>query len=209
MEITDILEVKAGQNTKKKAFKIYIDYTYAFLLYENEIKHLQLSKGTDISQDTYEAILEDIILKRAKHKALNMLKYSDKTEKEIYIRLKNEYYNDDIIERTIEYLKDYNYLNDERYALNYIRSRKETESILAIKNKLLSKGINKKVLDKIIAREYEISDDEDNDPEILAIKKIIGKYCDDITNLSFEKKIRLINMLERKGFNSEKIHKCM
>ncbi|HPU62879.1 MAG TPA: RecX family transcriptional regulator [Mobilitalea sp.] len=208
MVITDILEADTGQCSKKKAYKIFVDDTYAFLLYENELKQLQLSKGAEISDNIYEAILEDIIFKRAKHKALNILKYSDKTEKEIYFRLKDEYHNDDIIERTIEYLKNYNYINDERYALNYIRSRKDKESKIAIESKLLSKGINKKVLEKIIAKEYEISD-EDNDPEILAIKKIIAKKCENTTSLSCEEKMRLINMLKRKGFNSEKINKCM
>ena len=208
MVMTDVIEIKTGHNKRKKAFKIYIDYSYAFLLYEDEIKQYQLSNGTEVSPDTYNSIVEDTVFYRAKQKALNLIKHSDKTEKEIYNRLKEEYYNDDIIERTITYLKEYNYLNDERYATNYINLRKDKESKLAIKSKLLNKGINKAVLEKIIEREYEISD-EDRDPEILAIKKILSKKCDNTTKLSYEEKLKSIRMLERKGFNLDKIYKCL
>jgi len=207
MVITDIREANAGRSERKKAYRIFIDDKFAFLLYEDEMEQFNLSVGTEISPDVYETI-EDFVLKRARHKALNIIKYSDKTEKEICLRLKEEYYTDDIIEKAIEYLKIYNYLNDERYAENYVRSRKNKESRFSIESKLQSKGINKGVLEKIIAGEYEIND-EDSDPEILAINKIIQKKCDNPTNLSYTDKMKLINMLKRKGFNSDKINKCL
>jgi len=208
MMITDIREADGGKNIRKKAYKIYIDDSYAFLLYESELNQLQLSKGAEISTDVYNTIVEDVVFYRAKKKALNMLTHSDKTEKEIYNRLKEEYYNDDIIERTITYLKGYNYLNDERYAEGYINSRKGKESRLAIETKLLNKGINKSVLEKIIAKEYNTEEDG-KDPEILAINKILLNKCDNPTKLSCEEKQKLIKMLERKGFDLDKIYKCM
>lgn len=209
MMITDIREADGGKNIRKKAYKIYIDDSYAFLLYEDELNQLQLSKGDEISTDVYNTIVEDIVYNRAKKKALNMLTHSDKTEREIYNRLKEEYFNDDIIERTIAYLKEYNYLNDERYATDYINSRKGRESKLAIETKLLNKGINKAVLDKIIAKEYNNIEEDGMDPEILAINKILLKKCYNPTKLSFDEKQKLIKMLERKGFELEKIYKCL
>lgn len=208
MVITDIREENAGRSTRKKAYWVYVDDKFAFLLYENEMDQFHLSAGSEITPDIYKSIVEDTVLKRAKQKALNIIKYSDKTEKEISGRLKEEYYTDDIIEKAIEYLKNYNYLNDERYAASYVRSRKNKESKFSIEAKLLSKGINKEVLEKIIAREYEITD-EDTDPEILAINKIVQKKCDNPTNLSYVDKVKLVNMLKRKGFSSDKINKCL
>lgn len=212
MIITDIIEVNAGRSQKKKAYKIFIDDDFAFLLYESELKQYQLAKGLEITPEFYEIIKEDTVFPRAKQKALNIISYSDKTEKEIYERLKEEYYTDDIVEQIIEYLKNYNYINDERYASNYIRSRKNRESKLAIKSKLLNKGINKKVLEKIIEEEYDLEAaniDENEDPEIIAIKKIISKKCVNLTNLSCKDKQKLINMLARKGFDPDKINKCI
>lgn len=208
MIITDIQEANTGLGKRKKAYKIYIDDDYAFILYEKELKEYQLSKGSEIAPDLIADIVENTVFPRAKQKSLNMIKHSDKTEKEIYQRLKDECYRDDVIGRTIDYLKSYNYLNDERYASNYIRSRKDTESRTSIEYKLLNKGINKAVLEKIFAEEYEMST-QDADPEILAINKIISRKCEDTTKLSYEEKQKLISLLYKKGFDLDKIHKCL
>lgn len=208
MIITDIIEVNIGRGKKKNAYKIYIDDNYAFLLYNQDIKQYQLFKGEEITSDLYEIIIEDTVFRRAKQKAFTILQRSDRTEKEIYNRLKEAYYKDDIIERTINYLKSYNYLNDERYASNFISSKKHYHSKQALKIKLLQKGINKEVLEKIIEEEYKITDEND-DPEILAIKRNISKKYEDSTCLTWEEKQKLINFLYRKGFNLDKIHKCL
>lgn len=208
MVITDIQEVNIGRSTRKKACKIYIDDNYAFLLKEQDLIHYQLSIGTEITLDFYETIIENTEYPMAKQKALNLIKHSDKTEQEIYYRLKEEYYPDEIIERVVGYLKSYNYLNDERYARNYIRYRKTTESKRAVELKLINKGINKQVLEKIISEEYE-SFDKDSDPEVQAIIKFISKKCIEPTSLSFEEKQKLINILYRKGFDLYKINKCL
>lgn len=208
MIITDIIEINIGRNKTKNAYKIYIEEDFAFLLYSQDIKQYQIDIGKEITADIYERIIEDTVYRRAKNRALTLLKHTDRTEKEIFIKLKEAYYANDIIERTIKYLKAYNYLNDERYARNYISTRIHKYSKLALETKLLQKGINKEVLEMIIAEEYEYSDEGD-DPEVLAINKIINKKCEDVTGLTWEEQQKLINFLYRKGFDLDKIHKCL
>jgi regulatory protein len=206
MIITDIIEVNVGRSKKKSAYKIYIDDDYAFLLYRQDIKVYQLETSTEITSLLYDKIIEETVYRRAKQKALAILKYMDKTEKELYTKLKDAYYTDEIALRTIEYLKGYSYINDERYASYYIRLHKNTKSKLAIKTKLKQKGINKDVLEKISAIEYDIVTN-DMDPEILAINKAILKKCKDISNLNWEDKQRIIASLYRKGFDLDKVYK--
>ena len=67
-------------------------------------------------------------------KSITILKYMDRTEKELYIKLKDAYYTDDIINRTIEYLKEYNYINDERYAMNYILPEERHTKLIGYKD---------------------------------------------------------------------------
>ncbi len=206
MIVTDIVEIKIGRGNKKTAYKIYIDYNYEFLLYKQDIKVYQLEIAAEITLELYDRIIEDTVFRRAKQKAMAILKYMDRTEKELYSKLKEAHYTDNIIDRTIEYLKEYHYIDDERYASNYIRFRKNTLSSFSIKTKLMHKGINKEVLEKIIAIEYDI-DMNDADPEMLAINKAISKKYKDITDLNYDEKQKLIASLYRKGFDLDKINK--
>lgn len=208
MIITDIVQINIGSNKNKTAYKVYINYDYAFLLYSQDIKKYQLKTNEDITSITYNEIVEDTVYRRAKQKALAILKYMDRTEKELYTKLKESYYTEEIINRTIKYLKEYKYIDDKRYASSYIRSNKKTRSKLFLKTKLIQKGINKELLEKIIAIEYNI-DSNGIDPELLAIRKAINKRFKNITNLSYEDKRKLIASLYRKGFNIDKIKKSL
>lgn len=204
MIITDIIEFKINPGGKKTAYKIYIDYSFAFLLYKQDITLYGLSPGLEITPETYDIIIEDTVYRRARQKALALLKHMDRTERELYIKLSQAFYTDSIIDRTIEYLKAYRYIDDERYAGNYIFAKKNTTSLLSIREKLIQKGIKKKLLEKIIAMEYDLTDKED-DPEITAIRRLVLKKYKDMTDLSYDEKQRLMAYLYRKGFDFDKI----
>lgn len=208
MIITDIKEIDIGRNKKKTAYKVYIDNEYSFLLYWQDLKEYHIEIQAEISLELYDRIIEDTVYRRAKQKSLAILKYMDKTEKELYNKLREAYYTDIIIERTIAYLKEYNYIDDERYASNYIRVRKNSYSILSIKTKLYHKGINKDIVEKIIAIEYDY-EDPNADPEVVAINKTILKKNKDINILTQEERQKLIASLYRKGYDLDKIYLCL
>lgn len=208
MIITDIVEVNVSKSKKKTAYKIFIDDDYAFLLYRQDIKIYQLEINSEVTSSIYDKIIEETVYRRAKQKAMAILKYMDRTEKELFIKLKEAFYTEDITLRTIEYLKSYNYLNDERFASYYIRTKMNTLSKLTIKTKLIQKGINMNVLEKIMDIEYD-TPMNDIDPEILAINKAINKKCKDTKELDWEGKQKLIASLYRKGFDLDKVYTCL
>lgn len=191
---------------EKSKIKVYIDYEYAFLLYDKDLKRYNLEEGDEISSKIYHEIVEDTVYRRAKQKALALLKYMDRTENELITKLINSHYPEDVIKRTIEYVKEYGYINDERYATNYIRMRKERKSKLFLKQELLTKGIKKEILDTIFSMEYE---EEDDDPEITALRKAIEKKCKNPSSMTWEEKQKLIAQLYRKGFDIGKIRHAL
>jgi regulatory protein len=130
----------------------------------------------------------------------------DRTEGELRNRLSEEGFPEEIIQSTIEYVHYYGYLNDERYAINYIRQRKETKSKLIIRSELAGKGIDKELLDMIFTTEYQ---GQEEDPEITAIRKAIAKKVKEPDALSREEKQKLIAHLYRKGFEFDKIKKLV
>ena len=204
MTITSIEEIYVGRSKKKIAYKIYADEAYLFLLYSQDIRQYNLKVGEEINGLLYDKIVEETVYRRAKQRALATLKRTDKTEYEIRIRLKDAHYTNDIIDMTIEYLKNYNYINDERYASNYIRFYKLSRSKFVLRRKLKEKGINKDLLEEIISKEYLVMDHE-IDPEIIALNKAISKKYSDISSLSWQEKQKLISSLYRKGFAIDKI----
>lgn len=181
----------------KKRTKVYIDYEYAFLLYPSDIRKYKIEEEQEITVEIYEEILEDTIYRRAKQKALAILKFMDRSESELAAKLKMAHYTEEIVNRTIEYVRSYHYIDDERYATNYIVSRKDTKSRKQIQMELLHKGISKEVIENIFPK------NPDNDKE--ALKKAIRKKTDNIENLSMEQKQKLFASLYRKGFSYEDI----
>ena len=59
----------------------------------------------------------------AKNLALKLLNRYDKTQNEMKKYLINKSIMPDIVNKVIEYLMEYNFINDERYARNYINKR--------------------------------------------------------------------------------------
>jgi regulatory protein len=48
----------------------------------------------------------------------------DQTERELKNKLREAGYPECIIDKTLDYVKSYGYINDSRYAANFIRARK-------------------------------------------------------------------------------------
>ncbi|HWT27196.1 MAG TPA: RecX family transcriptional regulator [Mobilitalea sp.] len=188
--------------TDKSKVNVYIDDEYAFPLYVKDVEKFQLIEGQEIPTGIYEELITDIVLSRAKQKALQILKFMDRTEFELRRKLSDAGYPVNIIDDTISYVYEYGYLNDERFASNYIRLRKDRKSKQVIKSELITKGMNKRILDEIFTAEYS---QEEDDPEETAIKKAIAKKISDPSTLTWEEKQKLIASLYRKGFDIEKI----
>ena len=75
------------EETSNKRCKVYLDHEFAFVLYKGEMRKFNMREGVDLSQADYEAILTDILPKRARQRAFYLLKDRDYTE----VKLKEKY----------------------------------------------------------------------------------------------------------------------
>jgi regulatory protein len=196
------------EELEKSKVRVYLDNEYAFLLYRKDIEKFKLIEGNEISFEVYEKILTDTVYRRAKQKALAILKFMDRTELELRRKLSDAGYPEKIIDRTISYVIEYGYLNDERYALTYVRARMNTKSKLVIRTELLQKGISKDLTERILEEEYE-QDEIGEDVEMTALRKAIAKKTKSVENLSLDDKRKLMAALYRKGFDVGKIKKAL
>ncbi len=212
MLITKLLTAKeyrkrSGQASASSALrKVYIDDEYAFSLYERDLESFGLEEGRELSPELYQELLWELVYPRAKQKALALLKHHDRTVAELSKRLAEEGYPEHIILKTLQYLADYHYLDDQRYASSYIRSKIACKSRLFLTAELTAKGISKDVIQKVFSEEYE---EQEEDPELTALRKAIQKKNPNHTDLDRKEKQKLMASLYRKGFSEENIRKVL
>ena len=64
----------------KIKFKIYLDGSFAFVLYKGELSRFGITAGAEISEETVERIRKEVIFKRARLRAMHLLEDMDRTE---------------------------------------------------------------------------------------------------------------------------------
>jgi len=197
MIITKLERIENG----KGKIKVYIEDEYHFILYQKDLNNFRLEENSSITEIQYQDIYNNTVLRRAKQKALAILKYMDRTEQELIMKLKQYGCTEILTQDVLEYINKYHYIDDYRYAANYIRFRKNSKSKRQLSMELSQKGIAKEDIEQAFADEY---DEEDG-----AIKKAIAKKCRDISILTYEEKQKLAASLYRKGFKMDIIQKYL
>jgi len=103
--------------------------------------------------------------------ALHYLTFRPRTEHEVYIKLKKHNIHHEQIHVCITELKEKDYINDEKFAYNWILERRDYKlrSPLMIRRELFNKGVDKKIIDESMVSGYS-GEDEQN-----VIKKLIDR----------------------------------
>jgi regulatory protein len=203
MIVTDITEFD------KKRSKVYIDGEFAFILYKGELRDYSIKVGGEISNIAYNEIVEELLPKRATKRAMNLLQKKDYTEKKLRDKLAEGLYSDDCIDAAIEYVKSYKYLDDDRFARDYIIYHLENKSKNRIVQDLSNKGIDKEAILRIFDEVYSDYDSEEvENAEYQQIEKLLEKkhYSSD---MDFKEKQKIMAFLLRRGYNMDSIRKCM
>ena len=141
----------------KSKIKIYIDEEYKFWLYKKELNKFSVNEDNEISLEQFEKLYL-LNLTRAKKQVMNILKRMDKTRHEIIKKLQQAGYIENIIIETLEYIDGYKYIDDERYARQYVRYKRDSKSKREIQNALLLKGVSKEIISQALLDEYESED---------------------------------------------------
>lgn len=194
------------QPLDNKRVKIYVDGDYAFLLYKGEARNFHIQEGQEISEAVYNEIITELLPKRAIKRAMNLLQKKDYTEYKLRQKLSEGGYTEGCIDAALNYVKSYNYVDDERYARDYITYYMELRSKNRIIQDLANKGISKEIYAPILEEMYENSDD---DIEFRQAVELLRKKRYDPENSDFNEKRRLMAFLARKGFTTSVIKKAL
>lgn len=200
MIITEMTELD------KKRCKVFIDGEYAFVLYKGEIRDYSLKSGAEISENIYNEIMSVVLPKRAKLRAMNLLQKKDYTEKQLRDKLSEGMYPAGIIDDAVSYVKSFRYIDDDRYARDYITYQMENRSRSRITQDLLGKGLSKEV---IMGAIQELYAEDEGEVEINQIRALLAKKHYDTENCDYKEKQKMMAFLLRKGYSMSLIRKVM
>lgn len=177
----------------KRRSRVLGDGGLAFVLYSGEIRHYQIEEGKELAEETYQEILESVLCKRARERLLYLLKLSDKTESQLRKKLDEGLYPRKAVEAAIAFGKRYGYIDDVRYAENYVALKGGRKSRRQIAYELRQKGIGEEIVRECLE---ENPVDEDSQ-----IKKWLEKRGFDPETADEKEWGKTVAFLSRKGFS--------
>lgn len=196
------LQIKEISSREKGKVQLVFDNGMRIILYKGEMRKLSLKEGATVTEATYRMIMEEIIGKRAIKRAMHLLERQERTEKQLYDKLKQNGYPEECIENAIGYVRSYHYIDDLRYAKTYIRYHQDKKSYRKLQMDLMSKGVPENLIEQALEEEFE-SDE---------VRKICGllqkRHYQKQTADDGEKR-RTFQFLARRGFQSSDILKAM
>lgn len=190
----------------KSRYKIALEDGSEFVLYKGEIRKWQLQEGNELSGQIRQEIMEEILPKRAKLRSMNLLRSKDYTKKQLIDKLRQGAYPETIIEQAVSYVESYGYIDDERYAKNYIEYHMQDRSRTRIEQDLYKKGIDKALTGRCFDK---LQEDGQYIDELALIRKLLQKKNYQPETASYEERRKMYVFLYRKGFGQDMIGRAL
>lgn len=191
--------VERIEESGKGKMKVYLDDGRSFTVYRKEVRGQNLEPGAEVTDGQLSEIYSGILIPRARKRAMHLLEQMDRTEAQLREKLRQNAYPDDIAEDAVAYVKKFHYIDDRRYALNYIRYRSQNQSRRQLSQALLRKGVSREIIEEALSEEYGQED------ETGKIHRWLEKKHYDPAVASLKDRQRIYQFLLRKGFRSEDI----
>ena len=200
MIVTQITGITKGR------FRIYIEEKPAFVLYRGEVRRLGIREGEPLSEESLREIEEEILPTRAKRRAMNLLQNRDYTEAGLREKLRNGDYPESCIEEAVAYVKSYGYVDDCRYAGDFITYNLDRKSRTRMEQDLMRKGISKDTIRTVFE---ELEEQGTSQDEGAMIRRLLEKKKYDPHTATGQEKQRMYAFLYRRGFRAEVISRAL
>lgn len=198
--------VTAVEELSKSKRKVYIDGEFAFVLYKGELRLYHICIGKEMENADYIEIMEKVLTKRARMRAMHLLTKKDYTEKQLSDKLKQGLYPQEVIQDALQYVAGFHYTDDLRFAVGYITDHVSSRSRLRIEQDLLQKGIKRDTLEQAWLEWENRGGEQDEASMIINLiekRGICWKQADQ------KERHRVYRYLLGKGFSGETIQKAL
>lgn len=199
---------KISKQQKGDRYNLFVDNAFLCGITEDTLISLGLKKGTQLD----EAILKRITIEEHYQKcyqdALCLLGQRNYFEKALRDKLKQKGYEEEHIEKTIEKLKSYGYLNNTYLAETFVRDKKRIskKGPKAIANALYAKGVSSDTIWQTLEEQYTAEEELENCKALLEkkIESYRKRYSD-----TYVLKGKLYAFLAQRGYSSVAIKQAI
>lgn len=148
------------QKRNKSRVNVYIDKEFVFACDMELVYQYSLKVGSEVETEKMNSIAEADNFMKAKSDALRYIEKSYKTEKEILNKLSKKGYDGKVISKVLSFMKEYNFMDDNKYAQSYINDKLRSQGKNRIVYGLRQKGIKDDIIyDKIESIDSEAQED--------------------------------------------------
>lgn len=195
--------ININKNKYGNSYKVYLENDEEHDLSIEQIVKYKIKENTEINYDKFKEILFEDNKREAFNKALDIISFKDNTTYEIRNKLYKKGYDDIIISDVLEKLKEYNFIDDNKYAQSYVNSCLTYKKYG--KNKIIymlkQKGISSSIISNL---------NFNNDLEFETAKNVFYKKLSSLDKYdNNKKKEKLYRHLSSKGYSSEVIMKLL
>ncbi|MDP4144295.1 MAG: recombination regulator RecX [Bacillota bacterium] len=145
MEVNKVTKVES-QKRRKDRVNVYLNGEYAFSCSAEIVYKYNIKSGISIDLEELKEIVYEENYLDAKNQALKTIEKAYKTEKEMRDSLLKKGYLITVIDKVIEFLKEYGFVNDEKFTEMYIHDKIKSSGRNKIKYALIKKGISEDLL---------------------------------------------------------------
>lgn len=200
------MTVTGIEELNKSRVRVFLDNEFAFVLYKGELRLYGIKEGQELADEEYTEIMEQVLPKRVKLRSMNLLKSRTYTERQLRDKLRQGEYTECLIEEAVEYVKSYGYIDDRRYAEDFITYNTGNKSRKRMEQDLLQKGIDRNLIREVMEKMREEGEEAD---EVAMAAGLLRKKNYDPDNATNAEKQKLSAFLYRKGFETETIRRAL
>ncbi len=164
-----------------------------------------LEEGAEISASVLSLIREQL-RKEILHESGTLLGGRDYTEKRLTEKLLERDYPEDLVQEAVQSLKEARYLDDRRFAEQYLSAHLSDRSIARIRQDLAQRGVDNKLIDEAVSA---CSMEEIQEEELAQIRQLLKKRHYDPESADYAEQQKTAAFLYRRGFDAGLIRKAM
>lgn len=200
MRVTRLEELSRSRS------RVFIDQEFAFVLYKGELRTYHVCEGEELVREDYDEITGKVLPRRAKLRAMNLLKSREYTTKQLHDKLKEGCYPEAVIQQALDYVAGYHYIDDLRYAETYISDHEETRGRKRIEQDLINRGIDRITMEKAWQQWEQKGGIQD---EEAMIRRLLEKRHYDPETADFKEQRKNYGFLMRRGFSQDAIRRVL
>lgn len=141
--------------------KIYLEDSFAFVLYKGELRLFGVREQEELSEESYREIMQEVLPKRATLRCMNLLQSRAYTESKLRSKLKEGGYPQESIDSALAYVKSYHYVDDLQFAKDYIVNQAGKKSKRVLEQDLIARGVSRDEIEAAFAEAAEKGDGPD------------------------------------------------